>query len=158
MFTIRHRQKGQKMKTKDYRPMECPVCGKFYFSELQEDDDVSFLQCSKCGWIYDYEQTINPDFRHGKNVQSVNEYRKRYKEKIAENPEYDYSEEHLPPIEPHQCPVCGMYSFKDKNSFDACPVCGWIDDGLMEDEPDCWEGNSNDLCLNDFRKRYLQGK
>ena len=144
------------MKTKDYKPMECPICGKFYFSELQEEDDISHFQCSKCGWCYDYKQAVNPNLRQGANAQSVNEYRAWYESMLAENPEYDYSEEHRPTEEPHLCPVCGKHMFGDRDSFDICPICGWIDDGLMEDEPDCWAGSSNDLCLNDFRKRYLQ--
>ena len=146
------------MKNNVYQPMECPVCGKFYFSELQEGDDASHLQCSKCGWLYDYEQAANPDLKQGNNAQSVNEYRAWYEKMTAENPEYDYSDEHCPPAEPHQCPVCGKHMFKDRDSFDICPVCGWLDDGLMEDEADRWAGSSNDLCLNDFRKRYLQSQ
>lgn len=139
-----------------FQPMMCPVCDKFYFSPLQELDDVAYLQCSKCGWRYDYEQVIDPDRKQGRNLQSLNEYRTWYKNVIAENPDYDYQEEHCPPPEPHLCPVCGKHMFKDRSSFDICPVCGWTDDGLMEEEPDRWEGCSNDLCLNDFRKRYLQ--
>ncbi len=139
-----------------YQPMECPVCGMFYFSDLQEGDDVSRLQCTRCGWRYDYDQAVDHDLKSGKNAQSVNEYRQWFQKKIAENPEYDYSDEHYPPKEPHPCPVCGKHVFKDRDSFDVCPVCGWIDDGLMEEEPDRWEGNSNDLCLNDFRECYLQ--
>lgn len=146
------------MKKIVYQPMACPVCGKFYFAELQDGDDVSRLQCSKCGWLYDYEQAANPELKKGNNVQSVNEYRMWYEKVIAENPKYDYSDEHCPPSEPHQCPVCGKHIFKDRDSFAICPVCGWTDDGLMEDEPDCWAGSSNDLCLNDFRKRYIQDK
>ena len=41
--------------------MECPACGKFYFSGLQEGDEIYHLQCTKCGWHYNYEQTVNPE-------------------------------------------------------------------------------------------------
>lgn len=149
---------GEKMSNTLYQPMECPVCGKFFFSDLPEGDDITRLKCSKCGWRYDYSQAANPDLRHGKNAKSVNEYRQWYQRMIADDLDYDYSEEHCLPKELHQCPVCGKHQFKERDSFDICPICGWVDDGLMEDEPDRWAGNSNDLCLNDFRKRFLQGK
>ena len=141
-----------------YQPMECPVCGRFYFSEPEEEDDTGSLQCAKCGWLYDYEQAVDHDLRTGKNTQSVNEYKKWYQKKLAEDPEYDFSDEHCPSIEQHLCPVCGKHQFKDRDSFEICPICGWQDDGLMEDEPDRWAGSSNDLCLNDFRKRYRKTK
>ncbi len=143
------------MKNMNYQPMECPVCGKFFFSELQEGDDINLLQCAKCGWRYDYEQAFNSDLKDGANAKSVNEFRQWYQKMMVQNPQYDYADEHYPPKEPHQCPVCGKHMFKDRDSFDICPICGWIDDGLMEDEPDCWAGSSNELSLNDFRKRYL---
>ena len=49
------------MKKTFYQPMECPACGKFYFSGLQEGDEIYHLQCTKCGWHYNYEQTVNPE-------------------------------------------------------------------------------------------------
>ena len=141
------------MERDKYIPMLCPVCEEFYFSELQEGDEDCEFYCSHCGWYYDVEQAKDHNKRQGKNELSVNEFKESFVKKCAQNPEYDYSKESFIPI-PHICPVCGKYEFENENSFDICPYCGWEDDGLMEAEPDLWAGCANDLCLNDFRKRY----
>ncbi|MBR4232606.1 MAG: hypothetical protein IKR95_05290 [Oscillospiraceae bacterium] len=146
------------MISESYQPMICPVCGDFYFSELQEDDDITCIQCSRCGWQYDIKQACDPDLKDGRNAQSVNEYKKWFQSMIEANPDYDFSDEHYPPEEPHPCPVCGRHTFRTRDSFDICPVCGWTDDGLMEDEPQRWAGTSNDMCLDDYRRRYQKSE
>lgn len=144
---------------KDFIPMECPVCHKYYFVDDTEDeknedgyegkrDDY----CSCCGWKYDLYQAQHPDVARLTNELSLNDYKKDYDEKIKINPNYDYLEEHHV-IKPHLCPVCGKYEFVDVASFDICPYCGWEDDPLMEREPDYW-GGANDLSLNDYKKDY----
>ena len=67
---------------KQIKPMLCPVCGRFYFSELT-DVDIEQLrmtpnttQCSRCGWFYDLEQVANPDLEHESNEMSLNQYKK----------------------------------------------------------------------------------
>lgn len=104
---------------KQIKPMLCPVCGKFYFSKL---DDVHIeqlgmtpnsVQCTRCGWFYDLEQTKDPD------LENQSQY---YLDFVGEP-------------EPHKCPVCGEYTFKDSLPSDICPVCGWEDTGF-EDVPD----------------------
>ena len=143
-----------------FEEMLCPVCGEYDFvddTDLEKADPdyegYTGDQCSHCGWIYDIDQTHNPDLKEGNNKMSLNEYIAWFKEKVKQNPDYDYSEENYTET-PHLCPICGKYEFPDINSFELCPQCGWEDDDLMENEPDSWAGCSNDLCLNDFKTRY----
>lgn len=159
---------------KTYKEMKCPICRKFYFTELEDkveiEGEIPFglayvlakqkeskveekPQCYHCGWKYDLEQLENPELTTGENELSFNGYKKWYKEKIKENPKWDYMEERYPKVL-HKCPVCGEYEFPYEDSHDICPVCGWEDDSLMEKEPNDWGGASNDLCLNDYRKEF----
>lgn len=128
-----------KMK-KRFKPIECPVCNKFYFSKPLKDfydaDMKDYLNgevhCYRCGWIYDLYQAKHPDSKDGYNEMSVNEYKKWFADKIKENPKYDYEDEHKPAPKPHKCPVCGEYEFPNELSSDICPVCGWEDIGFEE--------------------------
>ena len=142
--------------------MDCPVCKKMRFVPLRWDEIYcgvvpSDIYCQYCGWHYDLEQTESPNLKAGTNEMSLNEYRSWYAEKIASNPEYSYFEEstdNYVPM-PHKCPVCGKYEFKDEGSFDTCPLCGWKDDSVQFDNPDC-EGGANKLSLKQYRKEYLK--
>lgn len=136
---------------KKFKKMSCPVCNKVFFSgphgkSEKEDLDLYLsgkVYCQQCGWIYDLDQAENPDLKEGYNKLSVNEYKKEYEKKLAENPSYDYLEEHRPNPTPHKCPVCGEYEFEDEGSFDICPICGWEDDGYYEG------GGANDMSLEE---------
>lgn len=144
------------MNRAEYKPMLCPVCKDFYFTDLLEDDVIEEqFQCTQCGWIYSLRQVEDPDWFDPSVKYSLNEYCEMYREKKAANPVYNYTDE-VYKASPHPCPVCGQTTFSDHASFEVCPVCGWEDDPVMEEEPDAWAGSANDLCLNDFRKRYYQ--
>lgn len=124
---------------KQIKPMLCPVCGKFYFTELLEDEiekgeTPNTTQCRKCGWFYDLEQLDNPDLEHQSNEMSLNQYKKWYKNKIKENKKWEYYLDFVGDPEPHMCPLCGEHKFKDTLSSEICPVCGWEDTGF-EVEP-----------------------
>lgn len=137
-----------------YEAILCPICGKYYFSDLVDEDleDSDQPQCRYCGWINDITQHEDHS-AIGLNDISLNDFKIKYDAIVSDNPSYmfkPFDEE----TKPHLCPVCKKYTFKDENSFDICPNCGWEDDSLMESEPDKWAGSSNDLCLNDYILRY----
>ena len=155
----------------NYTEMLCPVCGKFFFSALDNDgEDLGYFSrlsditaikedvptCHRCGWKYDSYQHENPESADGENGISLIDYRRKYSEIIAENTDYSYLESQYIP-EKHLCPVCRKYVFSDVASFEICPICGWEDDPVMEDDPD-FEGGANDLSLHNYRKRYLERK
>lgn len=129
--------------SKEFRPMMCPICDEMYFSGPNDNSNGEDLakyikgdvQCSHCGWIYDLFQAEHPDSKNGFNKMSVNEYKKWFKDKIKENPKYDYFDENMPKPTPHKCPICGEYEFTNELSSDICPICGWEDTGF-ENIPD----------------------
>lgn len=127
---------------KQIKPMLCPVCQKFYFTKLDGFDVEQLglapntMQCSRCGWHYDLEQTKDPDLKNGANEMSLNEYKEWYKKKIKENPKWEYYQDFIGDPEPHLCPVCGEYEFEDQLCYDICPICGWEDNGLEVDPYD----------------------
>ena len=123
---------------KQIKPMLCPVCGEFYFSELSEDDikdgeTPNTTQCSRCGWYYDLEQVANPNLEHESNEMSLNQYKDWYKQKIKENKNWEYYLDFVGEPRPHKCPICGEYEFEDALCHDICPVCGWEDSGYDKD-------------------------
>ena len=139
----------------NFKPMICPVCGKFHFSEPQDElDTEEYLnggaRCFKCGWIYDLNQAENPDLKNGFNEMSLVEFKKWYEEKIKDNPNYDYLEENMPAPVPHKCPVCGEYEFEGVNSYDICPVCGWEDEEYYDG------GGANDMSLEEAKKDFAK--
>lgn len=139
----------------EYKPMPCPVCGEFYFSELNdyEFEVLDYIQCTHCGWKYDSKQYEDPSLKQGENEMSLSEYVDWYKKTISENPDYDYIEATYEP-KPHKCPVCNKYSFKEESSFDICPFCGWQDDGSDVDDSEIL--GPNDIKFSDFKNRYEQ--
>ena len=126
---------------KQIKPMICPVCGKFYFTELNDVaiDQLGLTpnttQCSMCGWFYDLEQMENPNLEKQANVMSLNQYKKWYESKINDNPKWAYYQDFIGESTPHVCPVCGEHKFSDELSYEICPICGWEDNGF-EDSPD----------------------
>lgn len=142
-----------KIKEKIIFPFKCPVCGKSEFEDvdylLEEDKDVKAytidpstgekrlldaievaeVHCEFCGWTYDLKQVLNYDVVGDRNDKTVNEQKKEYQNKIQENPDYSFDKETAKP-KPHICPICGEFQFSNIDSYDVCPVCGWIDDGI----------------------------
>lgn len=140
--------------------MLCPVCNRFHFTKLS-DDEIEQLgmtpnttQCRMCGWFYDLEQLKDPDLSHQSNEMSLNQYKAWYEQKIKESPKWEYYLDFIGDPEPHKCPVCGEYEFKDLLCSDICPICGWEDTGF-EDEPDEKPGPYM-MSLNEHKKWFAK--
>ena len=94
----------------------------------------------------------NPDLKNESNEMSLNQYKDWYKEKIKNDPKWEYYLDFVGDPEPHICPVCGEYTFKDKLTYDICPVCGWEDYGF-ENYPDD-KPNPSMMSFNERKKWF----
>ena len=57
----------------------------------------------------------------------------------------------------HNCPVCDKHVFKQRDSYDICPYCGWEDDSFQEENPD-FDIGPNYMSLNEYRSMYKSGQ
>ncbi len=53
------------------------------------------------------------------------------------------------------CPCCGFLTMDEptRGTFDICVVCGWEDDEVQFNDPDC-RGGANHISLNEARANY----
>ena len=52
---------------------------------------------------------------------------------------------------------CGNHSLPPDSIYEICPVCGWEDDDIQNDDPN-FEGGANDMSLNQAKEAYKNGK
>lgn len=50
-----------------------------------------------------------------------------------------------------KCACCGEYSLLPDSAFEICPVCGWQDGDVQNDDP-LFEGDANDMSLEQARE------
>jgi len=55
------------------------------------------------------------------------------------------------------CACCGKLSLPFGSVFEICPVCGWQDDDIQNDDPQ-FDGGANDMSLEQAKAAYKQGK
>ena len=56
----------------------------------------------------------------------------------------------------NRCACCGEHSLPPDSAFEICPVCGWQDDDVQNDDS-LFKGGANDMCLKQAQKEYLRG-
>jgi hypothetical protein len=52
-----------------------------------------------------------------------------------------------------KCMCCGNHSLPPDSVYEICPVCGWEDDDIQNDNPTL-EGGANDMSLNQAKEAY----
>lgn len=55
------------------------------------------------------------------------------------------------------CACCGNPLRFQYECNEICPVCGWEDDDIQNDDPD-FDGGANDMSLNEAKAAYRAGK
>ena len=56
-----------------------------------------------------------------------------------------------------KCACCDKYVLTASSAYEICPVCGWQEDDVQNDDP-TFEGGANDMSLNQAREAYRKGK
>jgi hypothetical protein len=63
----------------------------------------------------------------------------------------------LPQRPRYRCPCCEKHTFSEPDSFEKCPICGWVDDLVQRTEPDekfC----ANKMSLSEAKEAYNKGE
>lgn len=56
-----------------------------------------------------------------------------------------------------KCACCGEYSLSPDSIFEICPVCGWEDDEVQNDNPSL-QGGANEMSLEEAKQAFHSGK
>jgi hypothetical protein len=62
------------------------------------------------------------------------------------------------PLGEHACPACRFLTLSEAppGTYEICAICGWEDDPVQFDDPDC-RGGANGLSLNEWRRMVETG-
>ncbi|GGI11603.1 CPCC family cysteine-rich protein [Bacillus sp. JJ664] len=55
----------------------------------------------------------------------------------------------------HTCPCCGYKSLTERNEYESCQVCMWMDDDIQEDKPYTSRG-ANQETLVEAQKNFIE--
>ncbi|WP_420535426.1 CPCC family cysteine-rich protein [Actinomadura viridis] len=54
----------------------------------------------------------------------------------------------------YKCPCCGYMTLSARGRHEICPVCGWQDTGIRDDEPDEYVGGPNHVTLTEAKANF----
>ena len=60
-------------------------------------------------------------------------------------------------VQNKKCACCERETLTAGSIYEICPVCGWEDDELQNEEPD-FAGGANDMSLNEAKQAYKEGR
>jgi anaerobic ribonucleoside-triphosphate reductase len=53
-----------------------------------------------------------------------------------------------------KCACCGFLTLPEDSLFEICPICGWQDDPVQNDDPD-YSGGANSQSLNAYKIQWV---